>query len=213
MPNLVIQSPSFPTWSNFAALMEHLRFIRGHHRQIEKVALVSDARALDVAPRIARLFVSARLRHFPADGLGAALDWVAVRDEPPDVELIEGLPDDTVGISVRGVIDAEDYAEKIVPAIEAALARHAKIKILYRIGPEFESFTAGALWSDTRLGTANLTRFSKVALVTDIPWMRGAVRVFAPIMPAEVRVFGDKELDAAKAWIAAEEAKDAGGEG
>ena len=88
-----------------------------------------------------------------------------------------------------------------------------KIKILYRIGPEFESFTAGALWSDTRLGTANLTRFSKVALVTDIPWMRGAVRVFAPIVPAEVRVFGDKELDAAKAWIAAEEAKDAGGEG
>ena len=43
--------------------------------------------------------------------------------------------------------------------------------------------------------------------------MRGAVRIFAPLVPAEVRVFGDKELDAAKAWIAAEEAKDAGGEG
>ena len=115
---------------------------------------------------------------------------------------------------MRGVIDAEDYAEKIVPAIEAALARHEKIKILYRIGPEFESFTAGALWSDTRLGTANLTRFSKVALVTDIPWMRGAVRVFAPHR-ARPRCGSsrDKELDAAKAWIAAEEAKDAGGEG
>jgi hypothetical protein len=216
VPNLVIQSPSFPTWSNFAALMEHLRFIRGHHRQIEKVALVSDARALDVAPRIARLFVSARLRHFPADALEAALDWVAVRgDEPPDVTLIEGLPDDTVGISVRGVIDAKDYDESIVPAIEAALAKHRKIKVIYRIGPEFESFTAGALWSDTRLGTANLMRFSKVAVVTDVPWMRGAVRVFPPLMPAEVRVFHDRELEAAKAWIAAEEAAegDSGGIG
>ena len=86
VPNLVIQSPSFPTWSNFAALMEHLRFIRGHHRQIEKVALVSDARALDVAPRIARLFVSARLRHFPGRRArrGARLGGGA-RDEPPDV--------------------------------------------------------------------------------------------------------------------------------
>jgi hypothetical protein len=213
-PNLVIQSPSFPTWSNFAALMEHLKFIRGHHRQIEKVALVSDARALDVAPRIARLFVSARLRHFPADALQAALAWAAVRgDEPPDVALMDGLPDDTVGISVRGVIDAKDYDETIVPAIEAALARHPKIKLLYRVGPEFETFTAGALWSDTRLGIEHLTRFSKVALVTDVPWMRGAVRVFTPLVPAEVRVFRDRDLDAAKAWIAAEEAKDAVKEG
>ena len=63
-------------------------------------------------------------------------------------------------------------------------------------------------------GAANLARFSKVALVTDIPWMRGAVRVFAPLVPAEVQVFRDKEFDAAKAWIAAEEAaKGARGEG
>lgn len=202
VPNLVIQSPRFPTWSNFAALMEHLKFIRSHHREIEKVALVSDARALDVAPRIARFFVSARLRHFPGDALDEALAWVAVRgDILPDVTLMQGLPDDTVGISVRGVIDPADYSDKIVPAIEAALARHEKIKVLYEVGPEFQAFTPGALWSDTRLGTANLTRFSKVALVTDIPWMRGAAQLFAPVVSGEVRVFRDKELEAAKAWM------------
>ncbi|HET9067912.1 MAG TPA: STAS/SEC14 domain-containing protein [Amaricoccus sp.] len=202
VPNLVIQSPSFPTWSNFAALMEHLRFIRGHHRQIEKVALVSDARALDIAPRIARLFVSARLRHFPASDLADALDWVAVRDEAPEVELIEGLPDDALGIVVRGVIDAKDYAEKILPAIESRLARHEKIKVLVQVGPEFESFTAGAVWEDTKFGTANLARFSKVALVSDIGWMQSATRIFAPLVPGEVRVFPEKDLAAAKAWIA-----------
>ena len=124
-------------------------------------------------------------------------------DEPRARGLMEGLPDDTIGISVRGVIDAGDYAETIVPAIEAKLARHDKIKMLYGIGPEFEAFTAGALWSDTRLGVTNLTRFSKVAVVTDIAWMRGALRIFAPLVPAEVHVFRDAELDEAKAWIAA----------
>ena len=82
--------------------------------------------------------------------------------------------------------------------------------MLYQIGPEFETFTPGAVWSDTRLGTANLARFSKVALVTDIPWMQGAIRVFAPLVPGEVRVFADRELAAAKAWIAEDEAKDGG---
>ena len=52
---------SFPTWSDFARAAEHIRFIRDHHRQIEKVALVSDARILDFAPRVARLFVAARI--------------------------------------------------------------------------------------------------------------------------------------------------------
>ena len=97
---------------------------------------------------------------------------------------MEDLPDDAVGISVRGVIDAADYAGKIVPAIEAKLARHEKIKVLYQVGPEFESFTPGAVWSDTRLGTANLARFSKVALVTDIPWMQSATRSSRRSCPA-----------------------------
>ncbi len=142
------------------------------------------------------------LKGFPADALDEALAWVAARgDEPAHVTLMAGLPDDTVGVSVSGVIDAEDYAQTIVPAIDAALARHEKINLIYQVGAEFESFTPGALLSDTRLGTSHLTRFRKVAVVTDIPWMRGATRVFAPLVPAEVRVFADRELEAAKAWV------------
>ncbi len=202
-PNLVIHSPRFPTWSNLAAMLEHIRFIREHHRQIEKVALVSDARILDIAPRVARLFVAANLRHFPSDGMGDALAWVAEREPaPPHVVMMDDLPDDTLGLSVRGVIDADDYADTIVPAIEAKLARHDRIKVIYQIGPEFEAFTAGAILDDARLGAANLTRFSKVALVTDIPWMRGATRIFAPLVPGEIRIFRTAELVEAKAWIA-----------
>ena len=66
VPNLVVRAVSFPTWTDFAALVKHLRFIREHHRMVRKVALVSDARALDVAPRIAGHFVSAEIRAFPA---------------------------------------------------------------------------------------------------------------------------------------------------
>ena len=204
VPNLVIHARSFPGWKDFAAFSEHLRFLRSHESKIQKIALVSDSGILDLAPKIARHFVAARLRHFPEDELAQALDWVAVRDdEPPHVEMMQGLPDDTVGISVRGILGGRDYTEVIVPAIEAKLARHDKIKVLYQVGPEFETFTAGAIWNDARLGVTNLTRFSKVAVVTDIDWMRGATRVFAPLIPADVHVFRNRELDAAKAWIAA----------
>ena len=59
------------------------------------------------------------------------------------------------------------------------------------------------MWSDARIGIKHLTRFSRVAVVSDVPWIRHAVRLFAPMMPAEVDVFADGELEAAKAWISA----------
>lgn len=200
-PNLVIHAKSFPSWSDLGALARHLRFIRQHHRMVGRVAFVSDARALDVAPALARRLISAELRHFPESELDAALAWVAEDAEASHVTLIDGLPDDVIGISVAGVISAEDYARTIVPRIEATLRRHRHAKLLYRIGPEFERFTTGAVWNDTMIGLDHMTDFSRVAVVSDIGWIRHAVRAFAAFMPAEVHVFADKDLEAAKAWI------------
>ena len=204
VPNLVIRAGGFPAWADFAALLKHLRFIREHHRLVERVAIVSDARALDLAPRLARRFVSADVRHFPAAGFEAALAWVG--EAPADashVTVMEDLPDDVLGLSVAGVVTARDYAETIVPLIEAKLARHEKIRLLYRIGPEFEAYTPGAVWSDAMVGVKHLTGFSRVAVVSDIGWIRHAVRAFAPLMPAEVQVFGDDALAEARAWVSA----------
>jgi hypothetical protein len=204
VPNLVVRAASFPTWTDFAALARHLRFIRRHHRLVRKVALVSDARALDIAPWIGRRLVSADIRHFAARDLDAALAWAGdAAEEAPRVTVMSGLPDDVIGLSAEGVIEARDYDEVIVPLIERKLQEFDRVKLLYRIGRGFERYTPGAIWSDTRIGIKHLTRFSRIAVVSDVPWIRHAVRLFAPMIPAEVHVFADDELDAARAWIAA----------
>ena len=98
-PNLVIHAASFPGWKDFGAMLSHLRFIRDHHRLIEKIALVSDARILDFAPKVASTFVAARIRHFPANSLDAALAWVAEPDRPAShVTVMQGLPDNVIGL-------------------------------------------------------------------------------------------------------------------
>jgi hypothetical protein len=201
-PNLVVWAESFPAWTELAALLKHLRFIRTHHRLVRRVAIVSDARAMVLAPRLARRLVAAEVRHFPAAELEAALAWVA--EAPVDashVSVMEGLPDHVVGISAAGVLTERDYAETIVPLIEAKLAAHGKISLIYRIGPELEAFTPGAVWSDALVGVKHLTAFSRVAVVSDIGWIRHAVRAFAPLIPGEVHVFGDDELAEARAWV------------
>jgi stage II sporulation SpoAA-like protein len=73
---LMIEAPSFPGWENFAALLSHLRFVRDHHRQIRRIAIVSDSPLLAAAPKIASHFVSAQVRTFPANDRAAALSWI-----------------------------------------------------------------------------------------------------------------------------------------
>jgi hypothetical protein len=76
LKGLVIDAPSFPGWENFAALLSHLRFVRDHHRQIRRIAVVSDNTLLATAPKIASHFVSAQVRAFDANARAAALAWV-----------------------------------------------------------------------------------------------------------------------------------------
>lgn len=73
---LMIESQSFPGWENLAGLLSHLRFVRDHHRQIARVAVVSDGAFLSVAPRLADHFVAAEVRHFAAGERDAAIKWL-----------------------------------------------------------------------------------------------------------------------------------------
>jgi hypothetical protein len=73
---LMIEAESFPGWKDFAALVAHLKFVRDHHRKIEKVAAVSDSSFLSIAPKIASHFVQADVRHFSVAQREEAFAWL-----------------------------------------------------------------------------------------------------------------------------------------
>ena len=73
---VMIDTESFPGWKDLAALVAHLKFVRDHHRKIEKIAAVSDSGFLSIAPKIASHFVQADVRHFPHSQRDEALAWL-----------------------------------------------------------------------------------------------------------------------------------------
>lgn len=74
---LVIESRDFPGWDSLGALVQHLRFVSGHHRSISRIALVSDSVLGRIAENIASHFVSAEIKQFSAADLDVALQWAA----------------------------------------------------------------------------------------------------------------------------------------
>ncbi len=118
------------------------------------------------------------------------------------IERLTGLPDNVIGFSAHGHVTAADYEQHVVPAVEEVLVAHDKIRLLYQLGEDFEGFDVGALWEDTKVGLGHLAAWERIALVTDVDWLRTAAKAMGFMMPGEVRVFPNAELDAARDWLA-----------
>src|SRR5574341_2234052 len=74
---IVVHVEKFPGWDSFAAFASHLRFVKGHHRKIARVALCTDSALGKVAPRIGRHFVKAEIRAFRNAEFDLAKTWAA----------------------------------------------------------------------------------------------------------------------------------------
>ena len=118
------------------------------------------------------------------------------------IEQIPELPDNAVGFVARGTVTAEDYESVIIPAVEALFARRKTVRFLYHLGEEFSGFEAAAMWDDAKMGLRHVTGWERVAVVSDVEWVRAAMRIFGLAIPGHLRVFRNDELAAAKRWIA-----------
>ena len=117
------------------------------------------------------------------------------------IEAIPGRPEGVLGFNARGTVTAKDYESVIIPAVEAQFARNKKVRFLYHLGQEFTGFEVAAMWDDTKLGLTHFTGWEKMAVVTEVAWIRIAIEAFGLAIPGRVRVFHERELDDAKKWI------------
>lgn len=115
--------------------------------------------------------------------------------------VIDGLPVDVLGIEASGKVTHNEYRDVLIPRAEAMIAK-GPIKLMYVIGDDVTGFELEALWDDGVFGATHRRDVSRVAFVTDHAWLRGAASVFAPLFPAEIRLYKIADLPAARAWIA-----------
>lgn len=117
------------------------------------------------------------------------------------IEPIPDLPENVLGFTAKGAVTPNDYASIIIPAVEAMFSRQSKVRLLYHLGEEFTGINPSAAWEDTKLGLRHLSGWEKLALVSDVEWIRWSIRVFGLAIPGHVRVFHNDELTDAKHWV------------
>jgi stage II sporulation SpoAA-like protein len=117
------------------------------------------------------------------------------------IELLKGFPDNVVAISVHGEVTRQDYDDVLIPAVEKRLKSHDKVRLLYEVGDDFASYDAGAAWEDFKVGMEHFSRWERVAVITDLEWIKLAMRLFSLFMPGVMRVYPTAEGAKARIWI------------
>jgi hypothetical protein len=116
------------------------------------------------------------------------------------IRLMDDLPDNVIGFEAVGEVDAGDYKSTLDPAVDAALQSNDKLRLVYVLGDQFDGYTGGAMWEDTKLGIGHWGAWEKIALVTDKDWVDDAIKFMGWMVPGEIKVYPTVDVVAAKEW-------------
>jgi hypothetical protein len=115
--------------------------------------------------------------------------------------VIEGLPDEVIGIRISDKLRAEDYERQLIPLVNEKLKRHRKLDFLCCIDGEWQGMEAGAVWQDLRLGLGRIGHWARMAIVSDIAWLERSIKLFGVFSPGELRHFHSADYTAAREWV------------
>ncbi len=116
--------------------------------------------------------------------------------------MIEQLPlasDGALAFKLSGKLHDDDY-KLFVPIIDAALAKHPKIRLLAQFH-DFQGWDVKALWDDIKFSTTHCTKIDRIALVGEKSWEKWMAVVCKPFTLAKIQYFDAGQIDAARKWI------------
>ncbi len=119
------------------------------------------------------------------------------------IEQLKDFPDHVLGFVCHGHVAKADYDSVLVPAVLNALKKPGKVRLYYETAADFTGFEVGAMWEDFKVGIEHFTRWERVAIVSDVEWIKHSIRFFGFLMPGALRSFPTSETRQAREWIVA----------
>lgn len=125
------------------------------------------------------------------------------------IEHLTSFPDNVVAFRAAGPVSRADYVQTVVPATEAAMARHSKVRVFVEIEDDADP-SAGMIMEDAVFGIRHLMRWGRIAVVSDADWVKRFCALVRPIMPFDLKLFSKSEADDARIWITSDDTTDQG---
>ena len=117
------------------------------------------------------------------------------------IEVLKGFPPRVVAFACKGHVTKADYETVLIPAVEKILQQPGKVRLYYQVDPDFTGIGVGAMWDDFKVGMEHIHRWERVAVITDVDWIRYTLQAFSFLMPGVAKIFRLDEKTKAQEWI------------
>jgi hypothetical protein len=114
---------------------------------------------------------------------------------------IADLPDGVLGFEATGEIPVSDYRDVLMPAAREVWERGDEVRIVL-VFERWDGMSSGAAWEDLKVGMKHLTKWKRIALVTDLDWMITVASLFGWMTPGDLKRFPVAEREQAIVWAA-----------
>lgn len=117
------------------------------------------------------------------------------------IETLNDTPDNVAGFRATGKVTKDDYKTVIEPHVEKVAKENNEVNFLMLMDTDIENYTAGAALEDMLLGFKELTKWNKVAIVSDSENLTKAVDAFGILAPGSYKGFLKEEYMDAVKWV------------
>jgi hypothetical protein len=117
------------------------------------------------------------------------------------LQVMHDIPPGALGIRATGKVSADDYINVVFPAFTEYAKTTRALKYLLLLETRVGNFAIEALLNDAVLGYQYLTRWNKVAIVTNQQSVITFTNIVGKLAPGEYRGFKISELALAKEWL------------
>ena len=120
----------------------------------------------------------------------------------PFCEIVAGRLDASVVAQTEHALAFLDIRQAVPGHVLVVPKRH--VEDIYAIGPELH-MEPGAIMEDLKLeadlGIRHRDAWERIAVVTDLDWLKRAFAMFSFMVPGEMKLFAESQMDGAKAWL------------
>lgn len=202
LEGLIIYIKEFKGWENISSLVNHLRFVKDHHKLIKKVAFVTNNKIVTFFPSIAKHFVNAQIQNFAYEDKNKAIEWIinpTIKEHGISVGINQNHDTFYIKMDIKGTLTLEDY-EIMVPVIEDTIKNisHPKLKILVN-AKDLDGWEFQAAWEDLKFGVKHNKEFEKIAYVGHRSWEKYGMMISNWFIKGELQYFEDETK--AKKWL------------
>jgi len=118
------------------------------------------------------------------------------------IEILKDMPNNVAGFKALGEVTREHFTKVVLPVVDEVVKRTGELNYLMILDTPLKNWTAGAWLEDLWLGIKELTKWNRVAIVTDSEMINKFTDVFSALVPGTFRGFPPEKMQEAVRWVA-----------